>query len=219
MEFKLARKNMVDCQLKPNKIKDNEVINAFLNVPREMFVKKNHIKHAYLDDNLSLGNGRFLLNPVILSRLIQALELKKNETILNIASGSGYGVVILSYLAGTVLGIENDKNLLEKSLELLLNLDVNNAAIIKGDIKEGFVKQAPYDAILIEGAVEKVPEIILTQLSDKGRLVTVQSNESGYGKAILIEKFNNNFITNILFDAYVPILSGFRPNKTNSFEF
>ena len=219
MEFKLARKNMVDCQLKPNKIKDNEVINAFLNVPREMFVKKNHIKHAYLDDNLSLGNGRFLLNPAILSRLIQALELKKNETILNIASGSGYGVVILSYLAGTVLGIENDKNLLEKSLELLLNLDVNNAAIIKGDIKEGFVKQAPYDAILIEGAVEEVPEIILTQLSDKGRLVTVQSNESGYGKAILIEKFNNNFITNILFDAYVPILSGFRSNKTNSFEF
>jgi len=219
MEFKLARKNMVDCQLKPNKIKDNEVINAFLNVPREMFVKKNHIKHAYLDDNLSLGNGRFLLNPVILSRLIQALELKKNETILNIASGSGYGVVILSYLADTVLGIENDKNLLEKSLELLLNLDVNNAAIIKGDIKEGFVKQAPYDAILIEGAVEEVPEIILTQLSDKGRLVTVQSNESGYGKAILIEKFNNNFITNILFDAYVPILSGFRSNKTNSFEF
>ncbi len=219
MEFKLARKNMVDCQLKPNKIKDNEVINAFLNVPREMFVKKNHIKHAYLDDNLSLGNGRFLLNPVILSRLIQALELKKNETILNIASGSGYGVVILSYLAGTVLGIENDKNLLEKSLELLLNLDVNNAAIIKGDIKEGFVKQAPYDAILIEGAVEEVPEIILTQLSDKGRLVTVQSNESGYGKAILIEKFNNNFITNILFDAYVPILSGFRSNETNSFKF
>ena len=219
MEFTLARKNMVDCQLKPNKIKDNEVINAFLNVPREMFVKKNHIKHAYLDDNLSLGNGRFLLNPVILSRLIQALELKKNETILNIASGSGYGVVILSYLAGTVLGIENDKNLLEKSLELLLNLDVNNAAIIKGDIKEGFVKQAPYDAILIEGAVEEVPEIILTQLSDKGRLVTVQSNESGYGKAILIEKFNNNFITNILFDAYVPLLSGFKANKTNSFEF
>ena len=184
-----------------------------------MFVKKNHIKHAYLDDNLSLGNGRFLLNPVILSRLIQALELKKNETILNIASGSGYGVVILSYLAGTVLGVENDKNLLEKSLELLLNLDVNNVAIIKGDIKEGFVKQAPYDAILIEGGVEEVPEIILTQLSDKGRLVTVQSNESGYGKAILIEKFNNNFITNILFDAYVPILSGFGSNKTNSFEF
>ena len=219
MEFTLARKNMVDCQLKPNKIKDNEVINAFSNVPREMFVKKNHIKHAYLDDNLSLGNGRLLLNPLILSRLIQALELKKNETILNIASGTGYSVVILSYLAGTVLGIESDKNLLEKSSELLLKLEVNNAAIIKGDLKEGFIKQAPYDAILIEGAVEEVPELILTQLSEKGKLVTIQSNESGYGKAILIERFNNNYIKNILFDAYVPLLSVFKTKKINNFEF
>ena len=219
MEFTLARKNMVDCQLKPNKIKDNEVINAFSNVPREMFVKKNHIKHAYLDDNLSLGNGRLLLNPLILSRLIQALELKKNETILNIASGTGYSVVILSYLAGTVLGIESDKNLLEKSSELLLKLEVNNAAIIKGDLKEGFIKQAPYDAILIEGAVEEVPELILTQLSEKGKLVTIQSNVSGYGKAILIERVNNNYIKNILFDAYVPLLSVFKTKKINNFEF
>ncbi len=219
MEFVLARKNMVYCQLKPNKIKDNDVINAFLSVPREMFVKKNHIKHAYLDDNLSLGNGRFLLNPVILSRLIQALELKKNDTILNIASGTGYGVVILSYLAGTVLGIENDTSLINKSSELLSKLEINNAAIIKGDIKEGFIKQAPYDAIIIEGGVEEVPELILNQLSNNGKLVTIESNESGYGKAILIEKFENNFIKNFLFNAYVPLLSAFTSKKKNNFEF
>ena len=219
MEFTLARKNMVNCQLRPNKIKDNNIINAFLNVPREMFVKKHNIKHAYLDDNLSLGNGRYLLNPVILGRLIQSLEIEKNETVLNIASGTGYGVVILSFLADTVLGIESEKNMIDKSSELLLKLNINNAAIIKGDIKDGFVKQAPYDSILIEGAVEEVPKEILNQLSNQGKLVAVESNETGYGKAVLFERFNDNFVKNILFDAYVPLLGAFKSKRINNFEF
>ncbi len=218
MEFRIARKNMVNCQLKPNKVNNNEIINAFLEVPREIFLKKEHVKHAYLDENLNISKDRVLLNPVTYGRLIQSLEIKKNETVLNIASGIGYGVVIISYLANTVLGIESDKKLVEDSTNILLNLNVNNAAIIKGNFNEGFSKQAPYDAILIEGAVEKVPDKILNQLSDRGRLATVESSKGGYGQAVLYERINNNFIKNVLFDTYLPILNAFKLKK-NDFEF
>ena len=117
MEFLLARKNMVDCQLKPNKVIDKNVLNAFLQTPREIFVKKYNINHSYLDENLPITKDRYILNPTILARLVQSLDVKKNETVLCIGSGSGYGVVILSYLADTVIGIEADNKLVENSSE------------------------------------------------------------------------------------------------------
>ncbi len=219
MEFTLARKNMVDCQLKPNKVKDKNVLNAFLETPREKFVKKYNINHSYLDENLQITKGRYILNPIILARLIQSLEIKKNETVLSIGSGSGYGVVILSYLADTVIGIENDSKLVENSSEILLNLNVSNAAIIKGNIVEGYVKQAPYNSILIEGAVQEVPEVILNQLSDNGKLATIENLENSFGKAVIYEKTGNNFVKSMLFDAHVPLLNSFKSKTSLNFKF
>ena len=97
MDYIIARKNMVNCQLKPNKVNDKNILNAFLNVPRELFVKKNQMSYAYSDDNILVSNHRYLINPVILGRLIQSLELNKSQTILHIASGTGYGTTILSH--------------------------------------------------------------------------------------------------------------------------
>ena len=219
MEYNLARKNMVDCQLKPNKVKDKNVLNAFLETPREKFVKKYNINHSYLDENLKITKDRYILNPTILARLIQSLEIKKNETVLSVGSGSGYGVVILSYLADTVIGIETDNKLVESSSEILLNLNVNNAAIIKGNVVEGYVNQAPYNAILIEGAVNEVPKDILNQLSDNGKLATVENLDSSIGKAVKYEKAGNTFVKNILFDANLPILNSFKSKTSLNFKF
>ena len=100
MEFETARKNMVLSQLKPNKVTDERVLDAFLQVPREIFVKKTQSKHCYIDDHLMINKKRYLLNPVVLARLIQSLELNRDKTILCLGSGIGYSLVILSFLAG-----------------------------------------------------------------------------------------------------------------------
>ena len=154
---------------------------------------------------------------VVLDKL--NLEIKKNETVLSVGSGSGYGVVILSYLADTVIGIETDNKLVESSSEILLNLNVNNAAIIKGNVVEGYVNQAPYNAILIEGAVNEVPKDILNQLSDNGKLATVENVDSSIGKAVKYEKVGNTFVKNILFDANLPILNSFKSKTSLNFKF
>ena len=215
MDFLIARENMVNCQLKPNKVNDERVLDAFFQVPRELFVKKTQIYHSYLDDNLPIYNGRHLINPVVLARLIQSLELKRNQSILNLASGIGYGIIILSYLAETVIGIESDKRLIENSLVNLQKLKIDNVAVIKSNINKGFLDQAPYDAILIEGGVDQVPEIILNQLSkDCGKLVTVENEFKDFGRAVLYQRENEKFIKNILFDAHVPVLNTFRMKKT-----
>ena len=194
--------------------KDKDILNAFLNVPRELFVKKSQIKHSYIDDNLCILKNRYLISPVIFARLVQSLKLKKNQTILHIASGTGYGVVILSYLTNTVLGIESDKKLIASSSEILSKLKVDNAAILKGNIHEGFAKQAPYDAILIEGSVNKVPSNILNQLCDEGKLVTVENINSNCGSAIIYQRLGENYIKNVLFDAHLPLLTSFNNRQT-----
>ena len=219
MKFSLARKNMVDCQLKPNKVINKNVLTAFSDVPREKFVKKKHINHCYLDENLQINKDRYLMNPTIFARLVQSLDVRKNQTVLTVGSATGYGTVILSYLADTVIGIESDKKLIENSSETLLKLNVNNAAIIQGNIVEGYVNQAPYNSILIEGAVNEVPEKILNQLSNNGKLATIQYISKNNGKAVVFEKVDEVIVKKYLFDANVPLLNAFRSKSHNTFKF
>ncbi len=214
MEFEIARKNMVLSQLKPNKVTDEKVLNAFLQVPREMFVKKTQSKHCYVDDNLMIYKKRYLLNPVVLARLIQSLDLNRDKTVLCLGSGIGYGLVILSFLAGTVIGIDTDKKLVDDASKIILSLNVNNVAILQKSIDEGFLDQAPYDAILIEGSVNKVPNVILNQLNENGKLASVEGQNDKHGHAVLYEKINKNFVKSYLFDTNVPILNSFI-NRSN----
>ncbi len=216
MDFYTLRKNMVDSQLKPNKIVNKNLIDAFLRVPREIFLSKKIINQSYVDDNIDLTKNRYMLNPMIISRLIQALNVKQNDTILVLGSNVGYSSVILSYLCNTVIGIEAIKSFYEFSTSVLMKLDVNNVAIIKGKIEYGFPDQHPYDNILIEGGVNFVPERILNQLADNGKLVTVEVDEGNIGKAVIFKKQKNNYSKSFLFDANVPLLDVFK--KKYSFE-
>ena len=159
------------------------------------------------------------MNPTVFARLIQELDLNIDDTILSIGSGTGYGVVILSYLVNTVIGIESDIKLFENSSETLFKLNVDNAAIIRGSIVDGFVQQAPYSSIIIEGGVDFVPSKIIDQLSEGGKLVTIKYIKDGFGKAVLYEKIKKIVSERILFDAYVPLLSSFQSKKNSDFKF
>ena len=127
--------------------------------------------------------------------------------------------MILSYLADTVIGIESDKSLIQNSTETLLSLNVNNAAIIQGNIVEGYINQAPYNSIIIEGAINEVPETILDQLSNNGKLATILCSNGINGKAVVFEKIDGIIVKNTLFDANVPLLNAFKSKTNNNFKF
>ena len=217
MDLSLLRKNMVDCQLKPNKIIDLNLLNAFLNVPREIFVNKKNINQCYLDVNIDLTKNRFLLNPMISARLIQSLNISKDDTVLSIGSGVGYNSVILSYLCNTVIGIENIKSFHDFSVDVLIKLEVNNVVFIKNKIEKGYSDQQPYDCIFIEGGVSYVPNEILNQLSENGRLVAIEIKKSHVGKATLYQRHGKEFVKKYLFDAYVPFLEDFKEKQQFNF--
>ena len=212
------RRNMVESQLRVTKVTDDRVIMAFENVPREEFVSPELKGLAYIDEDLVLGFGRFMLEPMVLARLIQALDIKSDDTILDIAAGCGYSTALLSSLGQSVVGIEAHAELAKTAQENLIKMSVDNSVIIHGDHQLGFASEAPYDAIIIEGAVAYVPEHILDQLSEQGRLVTViRDNNTAPGKATLFQRTKTGFSQQYLFDAQTPILIEF--NKATAFQF
>ena len=212
------RRNMVESQLRVTKVTDDRVIMAFENVPREEFVSPELKGLAYIDEDLVLGFGRFMLEPMVLARLIQALDIKSDDTILDIAAGCGYSTALLSSLGQSVVGIEAHAELAKTAQENLIKMSVDNSVIIHGDHQLGFASEAPYDAISIEGAVAEVPEHILDQLSEQGRLVTViRDNNTAPGKATLFQRTKTGFSQQYLFDAQTPILIEF--NKATAFQF
>jgi len=210
-DFATARHNMIESQIRTNKVTDTAIIDAFEAVPREQFVPKQLMGVAYVDEDLNLGKGRVLMEPMVFARLLQIALPDAADEVLDVACGCGYSTAILSRLAGTVYGIEQDELLVSCANERLGSLDVDNAAIVAGDPLGGYIKKAPYSLIVIGGGVERIPESIIDQLADGGRLVTIlYENGARQGNAVLIEKFGSTVSKRVVFDASVPLLPEFR---------
>ena len=209
--FSHARKTMVDCQIRPTKVTDEAIIDAFATVPREAFVGRNQRAIAYVDEDLPLPGGRCMMEAMVLARLIQALAVGKDENVLVVGAATGYGAAIMARLAGSVIAVETRTQMVEKAQETLVSIGTDNAVAIKGRLTEGFANEGPYDAILIEGAVETMPERILEQLGNGGRLVAVwRPEDAAVGVASIWTKAGNEFVRKPLFDAQVPVLDEFR---------
>ena len=202
---------MVDCQIRPTKVTDENIINAFATVPREAFVGRNQRAIAYVDEDLPLPGGRCMMEAMVLARLIQALAVGKDDNVLVVGASTGYGAAIMARLAGSVIAVETRTQMVEKAQETLVSIGTDNAVAIKGPLTAGFAKERPYDAILIEGAVETMPERILEQLGNGGRLVAVwRPEDAAVGVASIWTKAGNEFVRKPLFDAQVPVLDEFR---------
>lgn len=209
---------MVESQIRTNKVTDGGLISAMRKIPREKFVPRHLQGVAYADEDIALGGGRWLREPMVLARLIQEADIKKTDLVLDIGCGTGYSTAVLGHLASTVVGLEQNKDMSDEADRLLHDLDIVNAVVIQQkDLREGYAQQGPYDAILINGSVPVVPDKIKSQLADGGRLVTVLSTRGHMGNAVLITRFGESFSTRVLFDAATPTLSGFEASKT--FEF
>ncbi len=213
LDFDQARENMVECQIRTNKVTDDRIIAALKSVPRETFVPEDLKGVAYIDEDIDLGGKRYMTEPMVLARLLQAAEIGSSDAVLVIGCTTGYAVALLAQLAETVVGIEDDAELVEAADKNLAALGIDNAAVIGMSLVDGYAKQAPYDVIVIEGRCDEVPDVITRQLAPNGRLVTV-TDDRGVGKATLMRRSGDTVSGRVLFDAQVPPLVGFERERT-----
>ena len=209
VDFAAARWNMVESQLRTNKVTDLRVLDAFETVPRELFVPEPLRGIAYVDEDVALGGGRFVMEPRVLARLLQAAQPGPEDMALDLGCGSGYATAILSRLVATVVALEADAALAEAANRTLDKLEIDNAVVVEGRLAEGYPKQAPYNVILLGGAVAEIPAAIADQLAEDGRLVTVVSAGPGLGRATLMRRDGGVISSRVLYDASLPVLPGF----------
>jgi len=209
MNFAAARRNMVECQLRTNKVIDEAALDAFATVPREQFVTPGLRAVAYVDEDLPIGRQRFLMEPMVLARLVQLVEVQRTDIVLDLACGTGYSTAILSKLAASVVAVEGEADWVGRARELLAGLGVDNAVVHEGDPAQGWSQQAPYDAIVINGAIEILPPAVGQQLAEGGRMAYVQRRD-GIGRAMLMTKSGGILSGRVVFEAAVPPLPGFR---------
>jgi len=209
LDYRAARLNMVEGQLRTNKVTDAAVLDAFLAVPRERFVPEALAGSAYVDEDIPLGAGRHLLEPMVLARMLQLAEIAPDAGVLEIGAASGYGTAILARLAARVIAVESDVRLAGIARQRLQELAAGNATLLEGRLEEGYPAGAPYEAIVIEGAVAAIPEPITRQLAEGGRLVAVVKPRSGLGQAVLVTRTAGALSHRPVFDAGVALLPGF----------
>lgn len=169
--YTIDRQRMVDEQLKTRGIKDRRVLDAMGIVPRHLFVPPEHRQLAYADGPLPIGSGQTISQPYIVALMTQTLRLKGEETVLEIGTGSGYQAAVLAYLAEEVHTIERHEELALNARNMLMKLELTNTTVHVGDGTLGLPEYAPFDAILVTAAAPKIPQPLLDQLADGGRLI------------------------------------------------
>jgi len=208
-EFDAARLNMVNSQVRTNKVTNPELLAALQRLPREVFVDGRLEGVAYLDEDLPLGNGRFVMEPMVMARMIQALEIGIGDIALDVGGGTGYSGAVMAQLASTVVVLEPDGDLAGRATRCLTDLAIDNAVVVDGALAEGYASQAPYDAILLGGAVGEIPSALTAQLAEGGWLCAVVAEGTGPGTAVLATRRGGIVAQRRLFDANVPVLPGF----------
>lgn len=217
MDFSAARLNMVENQIRTTGVTDAVLVDALAELPRELFVPEELAGIAYVDESLALGNGRYLMEPMVLARLLQAAEVAPGDTVLDIGCASGYSSAILSKQAAAVVAVETDARLAAQATQILSDLGVDNVAVVEAPFDAGYAKQAPYDVILFGGALAEIPEAVTKQLADGGRMVCVIDNGSGPGRATLVTRFGDAVQRQTLFEAGTAFLPGFEPRPAFQF--
>lgn len=212
------RFNMVNCQLRPNGVGEVRLIQAFETVPMEAFVPPAIQALVYMDADLPLTQGsilkRWLLAPLTLGKLLQLAGIRPMDKVLVVGCGNGYSLALAARLATHVVGVESHEGLANSARAYGKGQEIPNIQVVIGALSVGYPKEAPYDVILIEGAVDKIPPILTQQLSPQnGRLVTIIKEETRFGKGVLITRTDDTLNQVDKFEASCPYLPEFEPTK------
>ena len=210
MDHARARLNMVENQLRPSRIDDPRLLDAMREVPRERFLPKLLRSVAYADEDLRLPSGGHLIEPLVLARLIQAAQIRPQDVVLVVGCTTGYAGVVLARMAATVILLQLDPGAAEQIESLLEELAVDNVVVVTGeDPAAGHPSQAPYDVVLLVGAVDRTPPALLEQIGEGGRLVTV-IDDGRVGKGTVFTRLHGVIGRQVVFDAHIPRLAGLR---------
>ena len=217
MDYAAARRIMVDTQIRPNDVTDPDLVAALLGVAREEFVPALRKGVAYSELEIETSEGRSLWTPRDFSKLLKSIDPQRDDICLVIGAGAGYEVAVLGQLVETVIGLETDETLITATSERLATQNIDRAVIVQGELGDGLKDQGPFDAILINGMVETVPEAWTDQLAEGGRLGVVVQASSGLGNARVYTRSGDVVSYRTVFDARPPKFEAF--NKTSTFAF
>lgn len=209
-DFAARRQIMVDTQVRPSDVTKFPIIDAMLKVEREKFVPDSLREAAYAGDLMDLGNGRCLLESRTLAKMLDALNISKDDVVLDIAPALGYSTAVAARMARLVIAVEEDEGLAAEAQELLMETDADNAVVHTGPLTEGAAEHGPYDVIMIQGGVAQVPDALLDQLKDHGRIACIFM-EGELGTVRIGHKSAGGVSWRFAFNASAPVLSGFVP--------
>ena len=207
-DFSELRTKMVDGQVRTTDVTDPAIIEAMLTIPREAFVDERMRPLAYIDEDLEIAHGRYLMEPSPFAKLVQLAEIRPGETVLDVGAGTGYSAAVLSRLAGRVVALESDSVLAERARAALATQAIDNVTVVTGPLAAGHTDAAPYDVIIVEGAVDVLPDALLAQLREGGRLVAVEGRGNA-GVARIYLRSDGIVTGRRAFNAAVKPLPGF----------
>ena len=207
-DFAAARQAMVDCQVRPSDVTRYAIIEAMLWAPREMFVAKARRDVAYVGAEVDLAAGRMMLEPRTFAKMLETAAVGSNDLVLDLAPGTGYSTVVIARMAEAVIAIESDPELAARAQTLLAELEVDNAVVSSGDPAAGDPAHGPYDVIFINGAVETLPDAVIAQLKQGGRLVAL-FRQGGVGQCCVLTRAGVGASRRYVFDADGPLVAGF----------
>ncbi len=206
--FAARREIMVDTQVRPSDVTKFPIIDAMLRVPREMYVPEEKVEAAYAGDNIELGARRVILEPRTFSKMLDALNLGPQDMVLDLGCAYGYSAAVLARMVEAVVAVEEDPDMAREAVTLLAEHGVDNAAVVEAPLAEGAPQHGPYDAIVLEGAAEAMPDAILAQLKDGGRIAALFS-EGALGVMRMGYKIDGEMSWRFEFNAGAPVLPGY----------
>ena len=216
MEINPDNLRMVQGQIKPINGMNEKLVSIFNSLNREDFMPKEFKESAYIEKNLALSNHRVILKPELVAKIAMHIDLKENENVLILGSTTGYLTAVLSLISETVIVVEEDNSYIKSSELVTKENNLNNIIYINKSISHGCVEQSPFNAIIIEGAVDHVPQRLLNQLENGGRLIAILT-ENGLCNAKMFIRKEAMFYSEQLFPCSLPVLPSFKEKNIFSF--
>lgn len=211
-DFSNRRTMMVDTQVRPSDVTKFPIIEAMLAIPREAYVPASAVEAAYMGENLMIGGGRVMLEPRTLAKMLDALDIQRSDVVLDVGCGLGYSSAVIARFADAVVALESDAAMAADAERILAVQGVDNAAVICGPLAEGAAKHGPYDAVTVQGGVEAVPDLLLAQIKDGGRIACIFM-QGALGVVRIGHKHDGKVTWRFSFNAGAPVLQGFAASR------